>query len=99
MAGESAFSLYVAAGIACVVVVGFLFPPLTTRGPAVEADAAYQTHVIGELAYCRSNRSDVNCACFARKAGHIMSFEGPQVRGFVYADRSELARGQAGNSC
>lgn len=99
MINENIFLFSVCAGVASVLAIGLMFPPLVASGPAGETGATYQAHISNELTYCQANFRNVNCGCFARIAAHILSEEGPRVRGFVYADRSDLARGQAGSGC
>lgn len=78
-----------------------VFPPLTQGGlprsgpPPVGAEAA----PADPAAWCRATLSGVNCACFAQKAQEVMSAPHRPVSGLVYADRWELAREQARDSC
>lgn len=90
-----------------LLVVGILvtgvsaLPPLTQSSTPLEnvspfADAPDNS---GPAQFCRANMADVNCACFAQKAQEVLSHPHDPVPGLVYADRWELARGQAGPSC
>lgn len=87
--------------IALLVMGVRLFPPLTQGGlprsgpPPVGAAAA----PADPAAWCRETLSGVNCACFAQKATEVMNAPHNPVRGMVYADRWDLARAQASESC
>ncbi|MGP6088013.1 hypothetical protein [Antarctobacter jejuensis] len=92
-------------GAGLLVIAGLVagvqaFPPLTEGGlarsvhPVVASGAAADP-----AAYCRENLSGVNCACFAQKAGEVLSKPYDPIQGLSYADRWDLARGQAGDSC
>lgn len=76
-------------------------PPLTQGGlprggtPVVNAASA----PADPAAFCRETLDGVNCACFAKKAGEVMSAPHDPVPGLAYADRWDLARSQAGDSC
>ena len=50
-------------------------------------------------AFCQGQLDGVNCGCFADKASHIMQSRKPEVAGWSYEDKWELARSQASNSC
>ncbi|WP_298917664.1 hypothetical protein [uncultured Roseobacter sp.] len=99
MVSESALAIYIGLGMVTVAAIGFTFQPLTTRGAAVASDSESQTIFRNEMAYCRSAQSGMDCACFARTAGQVMAYESPAVQGFVYVDKRELARSQAGVDC
>lgn len=78
-----------------------VFPPLTQGGlprsgsQPVGADAA----PADPAAWCRATLSNVDCACFAKKATEVMNTPHDPVYGLVYADRWDLARAQATQSC
>jgi len=99
MSGEVALSIYMAAGVAGVVAVGFAFPPIIPRESEPSLTAEHEKNVRQEFSYCRSNLSRVNCACFASKASQVLAYDRPEVRGMIYADRSVLARDQAVRTC
>ncbi len=92
-------------GAGLLVIAGLVagvqaFPPLTEGGlsrtvhPFIAASAPEDP-----AAFCRKNLSGVNCACFAAKAGEVLSKPHEPIQGLSYSDRWELARGQAGESC
>lgn len=77
-----------------------LLPPLTEGGlprsvPPYGAESAPDD----PEAWCRANLPGVNCACFAQKAGEVMSEPHEPIPGMAYANRWELARTQAGDGC
>ena len=61
--------------------------------------AKFEAHVKTEKSYCAANVEDVNCNCFAHKAAYVMAQTDPQVIGLEYADRQDMARNQAGQTC
>ncbi len=80
----------------------YIFPPLTDGGSAntsginqVEFDAV----IAQELTHCRDRIEDADCSCFANISGNILTHRAPDIPGAVRADRLELARGQATQSC
>lgn len=78
------------------------FPSLTTvDSPAPNAaDPARAAAIFGrELAYCQENAADLDCRCFADISGAIQARERARLSGWVYADKQELARWQARDSC
>ena len=99
MTGEYVLAGYFGLGLVGVLAFGFSLPALTEGGDGISRSAARQTVVESEMAYCEASLPGANCACFAQKAGHIQSFEQPQIRNAYHMPRSELARGQAGGSC
>ncbi len=88
-------------GIAILVVAVKQLPPLTEGGLGQTTVPAYNRvpAPVDEAAYCRDNLQDVDCACFGRKAGHVMDARHPNLPGALYVDRWDLARGQAGTAC
>lgn len=95
--------LHYGAGLLVIggLVVGVqAFPPLTEGGLARTVDPYIAASAPKDpAAYCRQNLSGVDCACFAAKAGEVLSKPHEPIQGFSYADRWQLARGQAGESC
>ena len=54
----------------------------------------------GEVAnYCSNQLSGVDCGCFTRAAGAVLSDRKPEAQGWSYADKWELARNQAVSGC
>ena len=99
MFGENTLPVYLVAGVAAVLTIGSLFPPVISRGGSADLTSKEVASKAQEFAYCQSNLDDVNCACFAGIAGHIMAQDTPDFRGSIAADRAELARSQASQSC
>lgn len=76
-----------------------LVPPLT-QSDKPEVLTTYGPHgPLDTAAYCRENLSGVNCTCFVHKADHVLQAPHVPARGMEYANRWDLARGQAGVSC
>ena len=82
-----------------VLVIGFSFPPIISREGDKTPKLEHQTIAKNERSYCRKNLDDVNCNCFAKKAAHMLVQDQPDIHGFTYADRTDLARGQASTRC
>lgn len=77
-------------------------PPLTTGGTQASSGfskAEVQEVIAQELAHCEANAAEVDCGCFAGVSGYILSNPEAKVPSARYADRLELARGQASRSC
>lgn len=89
-------------GMAIVLYVVFLVPPLTSGGgtlmPGV-TEAELVEAIRTARAYCDANVPDVDCGCFSSKAGLVKAAEAPRVPGIRYADQTDLARSQALSSC
>lgn len=99
MLGDNALPVFLIVGVAATLAIGSTFTPVISRGSVTPATSKEVANQRQEFAYCRSNLDDVNCACFAGVAGHILSQENPAFRGTVSSNRSELARSQATQSC
>lgn len=96
------FCLYVILAGAAAIYGVFLVPPLTTGGNAGLtgiSQTKFDETVSQELTYCLEQPNDINCRCFANLSGAILAHNEPRVPGAVYADKQELARGQATGSC
>ncbi len=93
------FSVLAGAGVVFTV---FSFPALTTGGGFVvpgATEAEFEAVFSQELSYCERQPGDINCQCFANVSGVILADNAPRVPGARYADKQDLARGQAANSC
>lgn len=90
---------YTIIGVVVILSIGFALPPLRPREFTPDVEDKAQVLARQERAFCKSNLSDTNCACFARKAGHILENEQPEISGLIYVDSSYLARGQASFTC
>ncbi len=87
---------------AAVIVLVFSFPSLTTRDDASLSDptgVGLEAAFSQELSFCASQPEDIDCQCFANLSSRILSDNEPRVPGARYADKQDLARGQATNSC
>ena len=89
--------------ISTAVILGiFSVPPLTSGGTRTKngvSQATFDATVSQELAYCQTQPEDINCRCFANISVAILTHNEPRVLGATYADKQELARGQAGHTC
>lgn len=76
-------------------------PPLTQVSvpPPPPLDARVLTARMDEAAYCRDHLSGVDCICFAYRAGLVLNAPRDPLPWLTYADRWELALGQARQSC
>jgi hypothetical protein len=86
-----------------VVVFGvFQMPPLTSGGNSGSSglnEAEFKAALGEELAFCRKQPDAVNCRCFANKSAIIRTHQQPRVPSAIYADKEDLARGQASRGC
>ncbi|MEH6522551.1 hypothetical protein [Sulfitobacter sp.] len=102
MPNDYRFYLYVVlAGGAAIYGVS-LAPPLTTGGNAGMtgiSQTKFDETVSQELTYCLEQANEIDCRCFANLSGVILAHNEPRVPGAVYADKQELARGQATGTC
>ncbi|WP_417208123.1 hypothetical protein [Antarctobacter sp.] len=89
-------------GTVALLVAGVsTLPPLTEGGLPRSGPPPYgaASAPADPEAFCRATLEGVNCACFAQKAGEVMSAPHKPVQGLAYANRWDLARAQAGESC
>lgn len=87
---------------ATVVFIVFSFPALTTRDGVGTSEAAreeFEALFSQELSFCELQPNDMNCRCFASISRTILADDAARVPGARYADKHDLARGQAGHSC
>lgn len=85
-----------------VIAVVFSFPALTTGGGTTAAgvsQADFEAAFSQELSYCQRQPQALDCQCFAGISGTILADNQPRVSGARYADKQDLARGQATSSC
>ena len=102
MSLEIRISLAVILTVSVIVYTVFFFPALTAGGYGNAkgvSEAEFAAVFAEELAYCRAQPDAVNCRCFAGVSGTIIVHKTPRVPTAIYADRKELARGQASASC
>lgn len=99
MGGRYAVHIYLTLGIAVVLGAGTLVPPLTTSRDWFAEDTPEMRSARREMSYCQESLSNVDCACFASKAGHVLAYDGPRLPATSLMNRSELARGQATDAC
>lgn len=93
---------FILIGGAAIVYGVFSFPALTSGGSgtsSIISQAEFEAVFSQELDYCTARPDDINCQCFANVSGTILADRTPRVFGAVYADKQELARGQAERSC
>lgn len=86
-----------------IIYVIFMMPPLTNPDSALSSTgtsaAQVEAIMVTERAFCERQPEAVDCRCFAKRAGAVLSHNQPQVPGATYANRQQLARGQAMRSC
>ena len=99
MASDVAIAVYVAAGVGAAIGTGFMFQPMTVGSGLGSTNEKTVAAAQAEQDYCQSELSGVNCACFSRMAAHIKTDTRPKVENIIYADKEELARGQAKDTC
>ena len=99
MFGEKFISLVVISAVGTALVIGFSFPALTTTGGLGTSQELADETIGKQRSYCEAFNNGENCDCYAQTAGYILSHESPQVQGFQYADRKDLARNQAASDC
>ncbi|MFT6022326.1 MAG: hypothetical protein ACI9PY_000435 [Ascidiaceihabitans sp.] len=102
MLKEFRMVLYLILGGSAVLYAVFSMPALTNGGTSNSlgvSQAEFDTAVTQELAFCQNQPDDINCPCFANLSGTILTDKEPRVRGAIYADKLELARGQAAATC
>lgn len=99
MFSEYGLSIGLAAGVAVVLVAGSAFTPVIPRGNETALNDTEVANATQAYGYCSANLPDVDCACFAGRAGMVMSHNGLDIRGADTIDRTELARLQAVESC
>ena len=89
-------------GGAVVVTLVSRVQPLTNSGESSSRSLnqiEYQAEYDKELKFCRSQPDGRNCKCAAKISGSIVADNEPRVRGAIYVDRTDLARGQAKSIC
>ena len=74
-------------------------PALTSGGSAGVNEAEFQAAVAKEYEFCREQPQALNCRCFANISGMIQVQSVPKLPGARYANKQELARLQASDSC
>ena len=93
------FAMMVSAAVISIV---FSFPALTTRdgiGASETTQADFEAVFSQEYSFCEGQPEEINCQCFASVSRTILADNGPRVRGARYANKQDLARGQAADSC
>ncbi|RFP91048.1 hypothetical protein DZK27_01910 [Rhodobacteraceae bacterium 63075] len=84
-----------------VYAVSFV-PALTSDGSGGSArvdERRYEAAFSREMDHCLAQGGDTDCQCFASISGLILAGDRPALPNAVYADKRELARGQAAGSC
>ncbi|MEM6940107.1 MAG: hypothetical protein AAF943_10655 [Pseudomonadota bacterium] len=102
MSFELRVALYAAATGGTVITGAFMMPPLTSgeSAPLVGiASEGFEEAQSAEFSFCRRANVPADCACFARRAGIIISNETPRVPGMIYPSKEQLARDQALIAC
>lgn len=104
MTRKIGFFALAALGIVSPLAIVSLFPPLTSfEAPVLSraqtGSAPASVLVDNGFSYCSETMSEVDCACFAMKAGEILSKDRKRAIGWRYADPWKLAEGQASETC
>ncbi|MEL6619864.1 MAG: hypothetical protein AAFP16_13370 [Pseudomonadota bacterium] len=95
------YALMTLVGAGCLAVV-FSFPALTTpEGPLGTGRSADEIEAVlaQERAFCEAQPQSIDCRCFVDVAGTVLLHNEPRVPGATYADKQDLARGQATDDC
>jgi hypothetical protein len=83
----------------CVVGV-FALPAWTmASGHKILASEEYIEAVAKEHTYCNRYAGGADCGCFGQKSAHVLGHKTEQVYGYVHANQTQLARGQAISEC
>lgn len=90
---------FTALGILAIIHAGSYFPPIIARSTIVAEPSEHDLILVAEYGFCQNNLNDINCGCFAGKAGHVLADGGLGIRGAYSVNRLDLARGQAIQSC
>ncbi len=99
MFGEYGISIGLALCVILALAVGSTFTPVIPRGEGPVPQAELAEIAAQEFSYCSTNLEGVDCACFAGRAGQVMTHERLEIRGAERIDPAELARLQATESC
>ncbi len=99
MFGEYGLTFALAGGVGVALIVGSTFTPVIPRGEGRTGSLASEAHAAEQYAFCDDTLDGVDCACFAGRAGQVMSHEALEIRGAETINRTELARMQAMESC
>ncbi len=91
--------IFFLAAISLMLNVTFTLPALTEQTVFSPQDIERMSIEQAERRYCRTSLQGVNCVCYGRVTNVVLKHDAPKMRGFVHADRQQLARGQASNSC
>ena len=99
MTGGYTVHLYLIGLIVVALGAGTLVPPLTTSRDWFADETPELRSVRSERSFCDNNLSNVDCVCYANKAGHVLSYDGPRLPAASLMDRERLARSQAAAAC
>jgi hypothetical protein len=93
--------LYLGVGLGTIgaIAFGFSMPALTADATRVSSDGKFISIQERETLYCQASVLRADCQCFAHVSGYVLEQDAPRIRGAIYADRLDLARGQAAGSC
>ena len=102
MSLETRIAVVVGLAVTLVIAVVFRFPALTTADVTSDTEASeanVQVLAESERDHCETSIEGINCRCFGDVSAVILADETPRVPSVTYADRSDLARGQAQRKC
>ncbi|MEM6758654.1 MAG: hypothetical protein AAF601_04165 [Pseudomonadota bacterium] len=102
MSTEGRIIVAILAAVAWITGIVSLVPALDSGGfsplaliPEDEFDALVES----EQAHCDAYFEGVNCRCFGAVSSIILADQTPQVPYTFYANKTDLARGQAADKC
>ena len=81
MFGEYSVHIYLVLAIAGTLALATVVPPLTSASDWFSETPAHVQSARKEYAFCAQNLGHVDCACFASKAGHVLSSDAPRIPG------------------
>ena len=99
MLGRFGTAFWLVLGCTAALLIGLSFPPLVPRSGMPSDSGRLAENLRQEFLYCAGNLSNLDCACFATKSGHVLTRPQLDIPGTISADRSALARNQASASC
>jgi len=103
MTSEVSIAVAVVFGGGVLVAGVQALPPLTSwESPVTQKYGPVTDWLDGapsEFAYCQQRLPGIDCGCFADKAEQILRNNRPEVTGWSYANRMDLALNQTTNAC
>ncbi len=94
--------LYIVSAVGLTAYAVSFVPALTSGGSMGSAGIDKQRYVaayVQEMDHCQEQSEDIDCQCFANVSAMIQADVHPKVPNVHYANKQELARWQAADSC